>query len=169
MEQKRTLAPWKPLYLLGGLVALVIAVGSCGVVLFALSSTEVDSEPLPDPLPRNAEDFLFRGIDFGDDGEYELAIQDFTEAIQLNPKLVRAYYNRGITLNRMQRYRDAIKDFTIAIVLDPDYSPAYANRALSYTLIGKDAEAGADIERAVELGKDRQVLEERIEGARLSR
>ena len=50
-----------------------------------------------------------------------------------------------------------------AIHLDPQLALAYANRARAFTLLGKDAEAQQDADRAVELGFDRAVVEEEIE------
>ena len=169
MKEKRRLKPWKPLYVVGGLIILVITVLSCGLVLFLGSNPELLDEAITLPEPQTAEEYLFRGIDFGDMGDHEKAIQDFIEAIRLDPKFARAYYNRGITYNRLQRFQAAIDDFSTAIALDSENGPAYANRAFTYTLIGKDAEASADIERAVELGFDRERLEETIAGAKLSR
>lgn len=40
---------------------------------------------------------------------------------------------------------------------------AYGNRALVYTMLGMDAEAEEDINRAVELGGDRTYLEWEVE------
>ena len=40
---------------------------------------------------------------------------------------------------------------------------AYANRARAYTLLGEDAQAQQDVERAVKLGVDRAPLEAAIQ------
>jgi hypothetical protein len=40
---------------------------------------------------------------------------------------------------------------------------AYANRALTSTLLGHDAAARQDIDRAVELGVERDLLEQTIQ------
>ena len=161
--------PWKPLYVIGGLAILIIFVFSCGAVIFAISHSDSPEEPTPTPNPRNAEEYVFRGIDFADLGDFEAAIQDFTEALRLDSNFTRAYYNRGITYNKIGRYQDAIEDFGAAIDLNPNYGAAYANRAFAYTLLGLDAEAQADVDRAVELGENRESLEQSIRGARISR
>src|SRR6185503_11366801 len=64
--------------------------------------------------PDLAAAFRYRGIALAKSKQYELAIQDFDEAIRLNPNDAIAIYNRG------NSYRDngddsrAIQDFTAA-------------------------------------------------------
>ncbi|MDR1933602.1 MAG: tetratricopeptide repeat protein, partial [Spirochaetales bacterium] len=48
--------------------------------------------------PKTAGTFLDRGILFASRGEFEMAIEDFTEAIKLNPNLESAYILRGNAL-----------------------------------------------------------------------
>jgi tetratricopeptide (TPR) repeat protein len=40
--------------------------------------------------------FLVRGIAYAGKGQYIRAIQDYDEAIRLDPKYAEAFYNRGI-------------------------------------------------------------------------
>ncbi len=46
----------------------------------------------------NPQDHIFynnRGIDYGEKGEHDLAIKDFTKAIEIKPDYTFAYNNRG--------------------------------------------------------------------------
>ncbi len=63
----------------------------------------------------------------------------------------------------MGDYQRAIDDLDEAIRLDPELALAYYNRALASTLLGNDAAARQDIDRAVELGMDRATLEPAID------
>ncbi len=74
-----------------------------------------------------------------------------------------AYNERGIAYVGLGEYQRAIPDYDEAIRLDPRYALAHANRAKNYTLLGMDPEAAQDVERAVELGRDRDALESAIE------
>ncbi|MFQ5933127.1 MAG: tetratricopeptide repeat protein [Dehalococcoidia bacterium] len=160
---------WKPLYVIGGITIAFLFAFACGAVLFAVSNPDVPEDPTPIPRATSAEEYVTRGLDFADQGDFQNAILDFTEALRLAPEFYQAYYNRGITYNKLKQYQQAIDDFTRALELNPSYAAAYANRAFSYTILGIDAQALEDVERAVELGENREQLEQVIEGARQSR
>ena len=61
-------------------------------------------------------------------GLYDKAIDDYTEAIKLNPNLAETYYNRGISFYYTGDYQLALKDYDKAIELDPNNQRAIANK-----------------------------------------
>ena len=73
-----------------------------------------------------------RGIAYRRKGQLDLAIQDFDQALRLQPNDAEALNNRGITLDDMGAFDRAIQDFAKAIRLKPNYAEAYFNRANSY-------------------------------------
>ncbi|KAG8541839.1 hypothetical protein GDO81_028147 [Engystomops pustulosus] len=52
------------------------------------------------------------------------AIDDYTEAIRVNPKFEVPYYNRGLILYRLGFYDEAIKDFQKVLELNPKLEDA---------------------------------------------
>lgn len=64
-------------------------------------------------------------------GKYDLAIQDYTKALDVDPANSFAYYNRGITKDRMGDFEGAVADFSSAISLDPGNADFYHNRGFS--------------------------------------
>jgi tetratricopeptide (TPR) repeat protein len=74
-----------------------------------------------------------RGVTYKVKGEYELALQDYNSAIQLNPNAASHYNNRGIIYRLKHEYDRAIADYDEAIWLKGDYIAAFYNRALAYT------------------------------------
>lgn len=64
-------------------------------------------------------------------GKYDLAIQDYTKALEVDPANSFAYYNRGITKDRMGDFEGAVADFSSAITLDPGNADFYHNRGFS--------------------------------------
>ena len=84
----------------------------------------------------------------------ELAIEEFSKAIALNPQLAEAYYERGVAYGNMVEYERAIADLSEAIRINPQYAEAYFSRAVGYELIGRLDQAIADLEKAIELGLD---------------
>jgi tetratricopeptide (TPR) repeat protein len=133
--------------------------------------------------PRTAGTFLDRGITFAGRGEYDLAIADFTEAVNLNPDLVAAWMLRGRALyasvsdvtyvgenfsgvvtvstvgavvseEKKAVYDRAIADFTQAIRLDPDNAIAYEERGNAYASKGDYDRAIADFNQAIRINPD---------------
>ena len=60
-----------------------------------------------------------RGYAYDDKGEYDRAIQDYGEAIRLNPDFAFAYNNRGIAYRSKGEYDRAIQYFNQVLRLKP--------------------------------------------------
>ncbi|MDD5037934.1 MAG: tetratricopeptide repeat protein [Dehalococcoidales bacterium] len=60
------------------------------------------------------------------------AVEEYDEAIHLNPKSAEAYYKRGFFYQSHDYVEQAIEDFDQAIRLDPEFAKAYGNRAYAY-------------------------------------
>jgi len=107
--------------------------------------------------PQTVGTFIDRGILFASRGDYQMAIEDFTQAIKLDPNMSTAYILRGralvasvsigvkaetnfsritflssyggsVSSEKAQVYDSAIADFTRAIQLSPDNAIAYRER-----------------------------------------
>ena len=69
-------------------------------------------------------------------GDYEGAIENFSQALRLNPNDAKAYVNRGNARYEIaqhsgdpdREYRGAISDFNQALILNPDEAEAYVSR-----------------------------------------
>ncbi|MCH8008749.1 MAG: fused MFS/spermidine synthase [Chloroflexi bacterium] len=104
-----------------------------------------------------------RGAVYARIGQAERAIQDYHEAVRLEPQYALAYFNRGAAYLDLGQFQRAIDDLDEATRLDTGLAGAYASRAVAYTALGEDAQAAADIDRALELGFDAAVLMEEID------
>ena len=96
---------------------------------------------------------------------YEAALQDFTRAIQLNPKHSYAYSNRGwvkyligkseATVGKLEaaqkRYDTAIADYNQAIQLDAANAYAFHNRGVLKAALGDTEEAITDFDDAIRI------------------
>ena len=76
--------------------------------------------------------FVTRGGLHLSNQNYDRAINDYSEAIRLNPKSAIGFHNRGLAYLRMGRIDPAVKDFDEAISLNPRFVNAFVNRALAY-------------------------------------
>ena len=92
-----------------------------------------------------------RGIDYGEKGEHDLAIKDFTKAIELKPDYAIAYNNRGAVYRDKGEHDQAIEDCSKAIQLKPDYAEPYSNRGAAYRNKGNYDRAIKDYDTAIKL------------------
>ena len=83
--------------------------------------------------------------------QFDLAIADFTRAIELDPRDARIYAIRGLAYENKGAYDLAIADYTRAIDIDPKYAAGYSGRASVYASKQQYDRAIADFTRAVEL------------------
>jgi len=60
--------------------------------------------------------------------DYQGAILDYSNAIEINSNYSKAYFARGIVKLLLDDYQGAINDYTKVIKIDPNYSRAYFNR-----------------------------------------
>ena len=70
-----------------------------------------------------------RGDAYVAQGNFDAAINDYDQAISLNPDFARPFNNRGFAYLKKGDYDRALKDFDQAIKLKSDYGRAFANRA----------------------------------------
>ena len=84
-----------------------------------------------------------RGTAYRLEGWSDRAIQDYDQAIRLEPTYAVAYNDRGTAYSRKAQPNRAIQDFDQAIRLDPNYALAYNNRGNAYSSKG-------DLDRAIQ-------------------
>jgi tetratricopeptide (TPR) repeat protein/V8-like Glu-specific endopeptidase len=58
------------------------------------------------------------------------AIQEFSRAIQLNPRYQYAYFVRAIAYEQIQEFQQSLADYNQSIIINPKYYIAYHNRAI---------------------------------------
>ena len=91
---------------------------------------------------------LIRANYFASEYMYELALADYSTAIQLEPKAAIGYYSRGKLYLNNQMNMQAFSDFNKTIKLNPNYSAAYAKRAVIYVNMKENVRALNDFEKA---------------------
>lgn len=84
-------------------------------------------------------------------GDYKGAIQDYSEAIRIDPKNALAYVNRGSTYNCLKDDKSSLADYEKAIEIDPKLAIAYYNRGNQMRRLKKFQEALADYAKAISL------------------
>ena len=79
------------------------------------------------------------------------AIDDFTKAIGIDPKLPYAFINRGVSWAALGAFDRATEDFAQALRVDPNNARAYNNRGGAYRDRGEFERAMADFNKAIGL------------------
>ncbi|MFM6090550.1 MAG: tetratricopeptide repeat protein, partial [Dolichospermum sp.] len=69
-----------------------------------------------------------RGNVRDDLGDKQGAIDDYNQAIKINPNYAQAYNNRGFVRNELRDKQGAIDDYNQAIKINPNYAKAYYGR-----------------------------------------
>ncbi|ARV57292.1 hypothetical protein BZZ01_00435 [Nostocales cyanobacterium HT-58-2] len=98
-----------------------------------------------------ARDFFKVGVEKILHGNYQQAIKDLTQAIQINADFDTAYSNRCLGYLELQDYHNAIADCTQVINLAPNNAQAYLNRGLAHYRLGDYRAAIADNNEAIRL------------------
>jgi tetratricopeptide (TPR) repeat protein len=91
------------------------------------------------------------GMLWADTEEYHLAIENYNEAIRLDPNAESAYNNRGIAWAAQGEDDKAIADYNEAIRLDPKDAFPYLNRGNAWSAKGDYDKAIADYSEAIRL------------------
>jgi len=80
------------------------------------------------------------------------ALDDFNQALILNPDHIESLNNRGIIYYKRGNYMRAVEDFSKAVSIAPGHAKAYNNRGLAYFSLNRFKKALSDIETAIRLG-----------------
>ena len=99
---------------------------------------------------QTAEEYFNKAEDYVENEQYQLAIDNYTSAIKINPDYAKAYNNRGSAYANLENYKAAIADYTSAIRINPDFASAYKNRGLAKKNTGQSY--CSDYKRACDLG-----------------
>ena len=94
------------------------------------------------------------GEAYYEDGHYQLAIDEFTVAIELDPNVRDYYWYRGIANVGLANLPQAIDDYSAAIALDPTSGTLYALRGFAYSRGDLSERALLDLDEAIRLEPD---------------
>ena len=87
--------------------------------------------------PGNAQWRIGRGIVLLAGGDTAGAVSACDEALQLDPNLEAASYNRGLANEEAQEYDEALADFSRAVRLNPVFAQAYNGRGVVLARTGR--------------------------------
>lgn len=106
------------------------------------------------PVRSTAEDFCDRGVKKARSGNYRGAINEYTQAIQVDPNNAPAYCQRGLAFYKLRAYKEAFADYTQALRLAPQLAEAYYYRGTARRKLGYGQGAIEDFDQVIRLVPD---------------
>jgi tetratricopeptide (TPR) repeat protein len=103
-------------------------------------------------LAATAGSHYTKGVEFFKKRYYDQAIQEFTKAVEINPKFAKAYAVRGVIYAAQGRFNEAMADSDKALEINPRLALAYETRALGYYAKRNFDKAWYDVHKAERLG-----------------
>ncbi|MDO8281352.1 MAG: tetratricopeptide repeat protein [Thermodesulfovibrionia bacterium] len=95
--------------------------------------------------------YLNRGVVYWERKEFVKAIDDYSKAIEIDPRHAKAYSNRGSAYESMDKLDLAVKDFTKAVEVDPGLSGVYSNRGNVFMKMKRYDDAVRDYDKAIDI------------------
>jgi tetratricopeptide (TPR) repeat protein len=89
-----------------------------------------------------------------EDGQYEEAVKEFSEALGKNPEHAMARLGLAVTYMQIGKDNEAMQEFNLVIEKNPELAPAYADRGILYDRMGDQQKALADYKKAIELDEE---------------
>lgn len=122
--------------------------GEVGVLRTQLADGKNSNAQVQQPPLSTALEYERRADHHQFNHEYEAALEDYTKAIELDPKMAEAYLQRGNIYGDLPKERGgeerAMADYTRCLEIDPNNASARWNRATGEGNSGKPNEAIAD-------------------------
>ncbi|XP_036615518.1 hsc70-interacting protein [Trichosurus vulpecula] len=113
-----------------------------------------ETAEITDEMMDQANEKKVAAIDALNSGDLKAAIQLFTEAIKLNPRLAILYAKRASIFIKLQKPNAAIRDCDRAIEINPDSAQPYKWRGKAHRLLGHWEESARDLAMACKLDYD---------------
>jgi tetratricopeptide (TPR) repeat protein len=140
-----------------------IVLSILGLAKYRIEKYEESIEILEKIQNKNAEIFFYignsyiflpkpgflRGVALGDSVRSEKAVDNYKEALQINPDFLEAHNNLGILLDELKRYDEAEKEYKEALRINPDDAEVHNNLGVLLDELKRYPEAEKEYKEAL--------------------
>lgn len=106
--------------------------------------------------PQDSEALESKANAFSDMGQYDKAIELYTQALKITKKPAYVYHDRGMAYSQNKQYAEALQDLNKAFELNPQekdfIAQAYNDRGVTYFHMGEYQKSWADVQKALKMG-----------------
>lgn len=106
---------------------------------------------------------LNRGVAYKNTGNLEMAVVDYSSALELSPNDALLFSNRANAYRELNKLVEAMSDINRSIELNPENPAAFYVRGLLFEAMGDAENARRDFLRAHEISPDDKEFRERAE------
>ena len=106
---------------------------------------------------------LNRGVAYKNTGNLEMAVVDYSSALELSPSDALLFSNRANAYRELNKLVEAMSDINRSIELNPENPAAFYVRGLLFEAMGDQENARRDFLRAHEISPDDKEFRERAE------
>lgn len=106
---------------------------------------------------------LNRGVAYKNTGNLEMAVIDYSSALDLAPDDALLYSNRANAYRELGRTAEGLEDINKALELNPENPSAFYVRGLLFEMVNDHESARRDFLRAYELNPENKDFRERAE------
>ncbi|XP_068188381.1 sperm-associated antigen 1A [Antennarius striatus] len=103
------------------------------------------------------------GNDLVKRGQFQEALQKYTECLALKPDECTVYTNRSICLLKLNRFQEAKQDCDSALQLEPSNKKAFYRRAMAHKGLEDYLSASSDLQEVLQLDPNVREAEEELE------
>ncbi len=98
-----------------------------------------------------AKEWFVRAYKADEGGDYELAVEYYGRAVDLDPDYYQAHLNRGAAFHQLKRYSEALSDYDVALRSNERDAAAHSNRGVTLTRLNRLDEALKSHNKAIEI------------------
>eukprot|EP00981_Chlorochromonas_danica_P002029 scaffold413_cov176-Ochromonas_danica.AAC.25 len=98
-----------------------------------------------------ANDYHAKGYAYRKEGDFNRAIECYTQALQIFPQHFKSLFNRGFAYDKLGQYALAIEDYSRALTISPQHAYVYYNRGITLDHMQHFDKAIEDFTKALQI------------------